>query len=87
MAPTVRVLGLTAVVGAATVLAAAAPHRQAAPPAPTVTVYKSASCGCCGKWVAHLRAAGFTVAAVMAATMRREAGRDVAAWIVIGERR
>lgn len=26
-----------------------------------VTVYKSPSCGCCGKWVEHLRAAGFKV--------------------------
>jgi hypothetical protein len=25
---------------------------------PTVTVYKTASCGCCGAWVEHLRAAG-----------------------------
>jgi hypothetical protein len=31
--------------------------------APTVTVYKSASCGCCGKWIAHMREAGFTVVA------------------------
>jgi hypothetical protein len=28
---------------------------------PSVTVYKSASCGCCTKWVDHLRSAGFTV--------------------------
>ncbi|MDR3212967.1 MAG: DUF411 domain-containing protein [Azoarcus sp.] len=28
---------------------------------PVVDVYKSASCGCCGGWEAHLRAAGFTV--------------------------
>lgn len=27
---------------------------------PPVTVYKTASCGCCGAWVEHLRAAGFT---------------------------
>ena len=27
----------------------------------TITVYKSPTCGCCGKWVAHLRAAGFNV--------------------------
>lgn len=27
----------------------------------TVTVYKSPSCGCCAKWVDHLRAAGYTV--------------------------
>jgi len=31
------------------------------PAGPVVTVYKSASCGCCTKWVEHMRAAGFTV--------------------------
>jgi hypothetical protein len=42
----------------------ATPAAPAAPPAPVgavVTVYKSPSCGCCAKWVDHLRAAGFTV--------------------------
>jgi hypothetical protein len=28
---------------------------------PTVEVFKSASCGCCSKWVAHLRSNGFKV--------------------------
>lgn len=28
-----------------------------------ITVYKSPSCGCCSKWVDHLRAAGFSVVA------------------------
>ena len=28
---------------------------------PEVLVYKTPTCGCCSKWVAHLRAAGFTV--------------------------
>lgn len=28
---------------------------------PPVTVWKAASCGCCAKWVAHMRKAGFTV--------------------------
>ncbi len=28
---------------------------------PTVLVHKSASCGCCGLWVDHMRAAGFKV--------------------------
>lgn len=32
-------------------------------PLPPMTVYKSASCGCCRKWVDHARAAGFTVTA------------------------
>ena len=29
--------------------------------APLVTVYKDASCGCCGVWVKHLEANGFVV--------------------------
>ncbi len=29
--------------------------------AKTVVVYKSASCGCCGDWVAHMKQAGYTV--------------------------
>ncbi len=29
--------------------------------APEITVYKSATCGCCNKWVDHLRDAGFKV--------------------------
>ena len=28
---------------------------------PEVQVFKSPSCGCCGSWVEHMRAAGFTV--------------------------
>ena len=28
---------------------------------PSVDVFKSATCGCCAKWVDHMRAAGFTV--------------------------
>ena len=33
--------------------------RKAAPAAQPIVVYKTASCGCCGKWVEHLKAAGF----------------------------
>jgi hypothetical protein len=33
---------------------------QSAKPVP-VTVYKSPTCGCCGKWVEHMRANGFDV--------------------------
>jgi len=29
--------------------------------APQITVYKSATCGCCNKWVDHMRDAGFKV--------------------------
>jgi hypothetical protein len=28
---------------------------------PVIEVYKSATCGCCGKWVEHLRQHGFSV--------------------------
>ena len=31
--------------------------------APSVTVYKSPTCGCCTKWVDHMRANGFDVTA------------------------
>lgn len=31
-------------------------------PGTAITVYKSASCGCCTKWVDHLRASGFAPA-------------------------
>lgn len=35
----------------------------AAEPLPAVTVYKSVYCGCCEKWVEHLRRSGFRVEA------------------------
>lgn len=34
---------------------------SAAATLPTMTVYKSPSCGCCNEWVKHVRGAGFTV--------------------------
>lgn len=44
---------------------AAAPEAPAPPTAeaalPTVTVYKSPTCGCCSLWAAHLRDEGFPV--------------------------
>ncbi len=33
----------------------------AAPAIPVVDVYKSPTCGCCNKWIDHLKANGFTV--------------------------
>jgi hypothetical protein len=44
---------------AATVLALGSAAHAAA-----LTVYKSASCGCCGKWVEHVEKHGFTVKVV-----------------------
>lgn len=34
---------------------------QAQSPAPSMTVYKSPTCGCCGKWVTLMREQGFEV--------------------------
>jgi hypothetical protein len=36
---------------------------------PTVEVYKTPTCGCCNKWVEHLRAHGFTVRTTDVATL------------------
>jgi len=41
-------------------LAPAAPAQQTAP-LPVVKVWKTPTCGCCGKWVTHMEAAGFRV--------------------------
>jgi len=38
-----------------------ATHVMAAEELPTVEVYKSASCGCCGFWVEHMKQSGFKV--------------------------
>ena len=38
---------------------AAAPVAQAA--LPTMTVYKSPTCGCCKNWIEHVKASGFAV--------------------------
>lgn len=37
------------------------PTVWAAPGIPVVDVYKSPSCGCCSKWIDHLKANGFSV--------------------------
>ena len=37
------------------------PAAWAAGALPTVEVYKSPTCGCCGKWVDHMKANGFKV--------------------------
>lgn len=43
------------------VLLSGAIGGAAAPKPVPVTVYKSPTCGCCGKWVEHMRANGFDV--------------------------
>ena len=39
-------------------LVTSSPSQQSGP---LVTVFKTPTCGCCGKWVEHLKANGFTV--------------------------
>lgn len=41
-------------------LAASTAFARAASSLPAVDVYKSPTCGCCGDWMKHLRANGFT---------------------------
>lgn len=36
---------------------------------PTIQVYKTPTCGCCSKWIDHLKAAGFTVEATELASL------------------
>lgn len=40
---------------------AALPIAARAQPTPTLLVYKSPGCGCCGEWEKHMRAHGFAV--------------------------
>lgn len=70
-------LGATAAVAVGIASAVAVARSGESPPAeppdaaeelvqeaPRVTVYKSPQCGCCAKWVDHLREAGFQVTAL-----------------------
>ncbi|MBA3297828.1 MAG: DUF411 domain-containing protein [Acidobacteria bacterium] len=41
-----------------------------------VTVYRSKTCGCCGKWVEHLKAAGFNVTVHIVDSVDKAPGRD-----------
>ena len=41
------------------VLAQRAAGKPAAAAPQAITIYKTATCGCCTKWVDHLKAAGF----------------------------
>lgn len=62
MHPRVRALRLVLlVIAAGGALAFAIPRETARTAPPTVVVYKSATCGCCAKWIEHLQHAGFTV--------------------------
>jgi hypothetical protein len=49
---------------------------QTPPTAGHVTVYRKATCGCCGKWVDHLKAAGFEVTVHVVDNVDTTPGRD-----------
>ena len=49
---------------AAFVLVAFAVGMTAQNRQPSVEVYKDPSCGCCSKWIDHLRSHGFTARAI-----------------------
>jgi hypothetical protein len=53
----------TAAASAAARARAATTTRLALADAPTITVYKTPTCGCCASWVEHLREHGFEVEA------------------------
>lgn len=61
--------GLMVTGGSAGNLLVAQPSFTGFRPTP-MTIYKSSSCGCCAKWVDHVRAAGF------ATTVRDEGDMD-----------
>ena len=50
--------------GAATLVTAVLAQRPAQDKSSELTVYKSPTCGCCGKWIDHMKAAGFQVKVV-----------------------
>jgi hypothetical protein len=58
-----RRLSMTAMrrIGIAFLAAFVFPGTQALRAAEPIVVYKSPTCGCCSKWVDHLKAAGFQV--------------------------
>lgn len=62
-------LGLIAVLLALPLWAGVLPAQ--ATQSNVIRVFKSATCGCCTKWVEHLRAAGFVVEATDVADMAR----------------
>ena len=54
---------LTRFLAILTLIVALIPAAPAGDGLPGITVWKSPNCGCCVKWIEHLRAAGFEVEA------------------------
>lgn len=59
-----RTVALIAGLGVAGVAVASQFMTEEATQTGVVTVYKSPTCGCCNKWVDHMKAAGFEVRSV-----------------------
>lgn len=57
----VSLFALALLLGAGSLAVTGARVRAAQQALPEVLVYKTPTCGCCGKWVEHLRANGFKV--------------------------
>jgi hypothetical protein len=55
-----RRAGIVALLLATAVTHSAVAQTKAAAAKPHLTVYKTPTCGCCGKWVEHMQASGFT---------------------------
>ena len=61
-----RIVKVAALIGTAAALSAVVLFSGSSPAAPAsveAIVYKSPTCGCCGLWVDHLKAAGYRVTA------------------------
>ena len=54
-------MGVAMVLRALLTLSMLVPFTMGAATPQKVTVYKTRTCGCCGKWVEHLKTNGFTV--------------------------
>lgn len=72
---------MAAMVLALTASATVGPVPQTKPAQTTasaghVTVYRKATCGCCGKWVDHMKAAGFEVTVHVLENVDTAPGRD-----------
>lgn len=66
---------LIAAVGVVMLGAAVTAQESKKTSLPTVTVYRTPTCGCCGKWVEHMKAAGFTVSDHIIANLDGAQGR------------
>ena len=59
MTSAIRFTALLAAVAALGAAALRADSRQPAQQAAEMLIYKTPTCGCCGKWVEHMKSAGF----------------------------